>query len=142
MKRSAIKPRRRTKHQIANVDHAEYVRWVHEQPCAACGSRQNIQAAHVGQGGMGMKHGSDAEVIPLCGPRWVDEEVSRGHSGVTYRLQAVARGCHAEHDQYDGFFKGWKLSRRREWDETQIAAHRGRFEARRLVTDDGFGIPF
>jgi hypothetical protein len=30
----------------------------------------------------------------------------------------------------------------REWDEIQIAAHRGRFEARRLVTDDGFGIPF
>jgi hypothetical protein len=131
VKRGAIKPRRRTKHQIANVDHAEYVRWVHEQACAACGSRQNIQAAHVGQGGMGIKHGSDAEVIPLCGPH-----------GFPVASAGMVRGCHAEHDQYDGFFKGWKLSRRREWDETQIAAHRGRFEARRLVTDDGFGVPF
>jgi hypothetical protein len=124
--------RRRTKHQEANVDHAEYLAWIHDQPCCVCGTMQNIEAAHVGQGGVGMKHGSDAEVIPLCGPHLVfDGEREKKVKGVVYVVtdSHIARGCHAEHDQFTGYFKGWKLSRRREWDEQQVAIHRGRFEA-------------
>lgn len=131
MKRSPIRKRRRTKHQLANVDHREYVEWCHTQPCAACGTRQNIHAAHVGRGGMGMKHGSDAEVIPLCGA-----------NGSSFGLP----GCHADHDQYHGRFGGefyetdaeWR-ARRRAWDAHQIAIHRGRFEARHIGEQD---LPF
>lgn len=112
-----------TKHQAANVEHQDYVRWLHAQPCAACGYRGGaIQAAHVGRGGTGMKHGSDAEVIPLCGPRW--------------RSGRIVPGCHAEHDQLRGQFKiGINLSSRtaiREWDAHQVTVHRGRFEARNV----------
>lgn len=113
-----------TKHQRANVEHGEYIAWIHTQPCAACGTRQNIQAAHVGRGGMGMKHGSDAEVIPLCGPRVVFE----AFFSITYG------GCHADHDQLKGSFRivlNWSSRASiRDWDATQVAAHRGRFEAR------------
>jgi hypothetical protein len=115
-----------TKHQARNVDHQEYVRWIHAQPCAMCGARENIQAAHVGRGGTGMKHGSDAEVIPLCGPRWAPG--------------TVIPGCHAEHDQFRGAFKDWKLSRWRAWNDLQIAVHRGRFEARDV--DKQGPVPF
>jgi hypothetical protein len=118
LKRGPMPRRRRTKHQEANVEHAEYLTWIHDQPCCVCGTMQNIQAAYVGQGGTGMKHGSDAETIPLCGPH-----------GFPVAAAGTARGCHAEHDQFTGYFKGWKLSRRREWDEQQVAIHRGRFEA-------------
>jgi hypothetical protein len=124
MKRSPIKRRLRTKHQLANVDHAEYLAWVHTQPCAACGTHQNIQAAHVGQGGMGMKHGTDAEVIPLCGP----------HDEYSADAIALITGCHIQHDQFLGRWKNMKLGAYREWNELQIAVHRGRFEARNVGT--------
>jgi hypothetical protein len=134
MKRSPIRRRKRTKHQLANVDHREYIAWVHTQPCAACGTRQNIQAAHVGRGGMGIKHGSDAEVIPLCGPRAWNLPASR----LSYD------GCHAEHDQLKGHFRigGVTFADRaaiRAWDELHIAVHRGRFEARHV---GGQVVPF
>lgn len=144
MKRSPLRRRARTKHQAANAEHAEYLFWVHQQPCAACGARQAIQAAHVGQGGTGMKHGSDAETIPLCGPHWVTNDDAivvdllacevippAGH-----RLLAreVVPGCHAEHDGFFGHFKGWKLADYRKWNDHQIAVHRGLFEARAAGT--------
>lgn len=128
MKRSPIRRRARTKHQEANVQHREYVAWIHTQPCAACGTRQAIQAAHVGQGGMGMKHGSDAECIPLCGPR-----TTHGHNGV---YSKTIDGCHQQRDQYKGQFSvGVNWSSRtaiRAWDAHQVAVHRGRFEARNV----------
>jgi hypothetical protein len=115
---------KRTKHQQRNEDFAEYRAWLATQPCCLCGIG-GVQLAHVGVGGMGLKHGDDDCCIPLC-PH-----------------------CHRDHDSTDGVFRRpkwvpkdpWRQAMR-EWDEIQIAAHRGRFEARRLVTDDGFGIPF
>ncbi len=131
MKRSPIKRRARTKHQLANVEHREYVAWVHTQPCAACGTRQNIQAAHVGRGGMGMKHGSDAEVIPLCGPRFCE-----------CGCEETINGCHAQHDQRFGRFGSPTFMRGelRAWDAHQVAVHRGRFEARGVGTFEE--VPF
>ena len=121
MKRSGIKRRRRTKHQERNAEHADYIAWLHTQPCAACGTRQNIQAAHVGRGGTGMKHGSDAECIPLCGLRFYDWGLPR----------ASYIGCHAAHDQRTGRFSPdeFTTSNLRAWNELAVAVHRGRYEA-------------
>lgn len=127
MKRSPIKRRSRTKHQERNEEHREYVQWVHTQPCAACGTRQNIQAAHVGRGGTGMKHGSDAEAIPLCGPH--------GVADIGMITNVTYCGCHVQHDEYFGRFR-WPRLRLRAWDELQIAVHRGRFEARNVRNED------
>lgn len=120
MKRSRIQPRRRTKHQVANEPHREYIAWLHEQACAACGTRQNIQAAHVGQGGTSLKHGSDAEAIPLCGP----------HAERRDDAVHMVTGCHIQHDQCLGQFRLMTKSQRRVWDADQIAIHRARFESR------------
>jgi hypothetical protein len=121
MKRSPIRRRRRTKHQENNVQHAEYLHWVHSQPCAGCGYvGEAIQAAHVGQGGTGLKHGSDAETIPLCGPRRVEWQLG----GTDYV------GCHFHHDNCSGQFRLFTREQRRTWDADQVAVHQGRFEAR------------
>lgn len=116
-----------TRHQERNQEHAEYIQWIHTQPCAACGYRgPAIQAAHVGRGGMGMKHGSDAEVIPLCGPRLVIE----AFFPITYG------GCHAAHDQLKEHFRiglnGSSRTAIREWATAQVVGHRKRFEARNV----------
>lgn len=120
MKRSRIQPRRRTKHQVANEPHREYIAWLHEQACAACGTRQNIQAAHVGQGGTSLKHGSDAEAIPLCGP----------NHALYYGGGKIMVGCHFDHDNRRGQFRLMTKPQRRMWDADQIAIHRARFESR------------
>ena len=125
MKRSRIKRRARTKHQLANVEHREYLAWIHTQRCCGCGGDflpEAIQAAHVGRGGMGMKHGSDAETIPLCGPG--------------------ANDCHADHDQRRAGFSSEFMTREqlRAWDAHQVAVHRGRFEARATGTFEE--VPF
>jgi hypothetical protein len=69
---------------------------------------------------MGMKHGSDAEVIPLCGPRPFGD--------------CTWEGCHARHDQHKGTFSIDYYTRKHlhEWDAHQVAVHRGRFEARNV----------
>jgi hypothetical protein len=115
-----------TKHQERNQEHAEYLAWIHTRPCAACGTRKNIQAAHVGRGGVGMKHGSDAETIPLCGPRMMAGEF-HGEPQF-YSVQ----GCHADHDQCRGQFRLMTRAQRRAWDAHQVAVHRGLFEARNV----------
>ena len=119
------------------MQYADYRAWVTTQPCAACGTRKNVQAAHVGIGGMSLKHGSDAEVIPLCGPhifsRWIDK--AKGHA-----LARTVPGCHAEHDQCAGQFLLMTREQRRAWDAHQVAVHRGRFEARGVGTFEE--VPF
>ena len=42
-----------------------YWAWIRTQPCAVCGCRRGIEAAHVGLRGMGQKC-DGREVIPLC----------------------------------------------------------------------------
>lgn len=123
MKRTGIRKRRRTKHQERNVEHRDYVSWIHDQPCAACGTRQNIQAAHVGRGGMGLKHGSSAMFYNL-----------------NYR-PAVLPGCHADHDQCAGQSRLMTREQRQAWDAHQIAVHRGRFEASQAEPRIGV-VPF
>lgn len=123
MKRSPIKRRRRTKHQERNAEHREYVAWIHTQPCAACGTRQNIQAAHVGQGGTGLKHGDDDQAIPLCIVCHQDQEQSRGQ---------FKRPAWADKYTWRAFVADWYA--------VQIAAHRGRFEARNVAAQGA--VPF
>jgi hypothetical protein len=67
-----------------------YVAWLHEQPCVVCGTRQNIQGSHVGVGGMGLKHGSAADMVPMCGPR----------STPGLYWMTIMQGCHAQWEQY------------------------------------------
>jgi hypothetical protein len=42
-----------------------YWDWIRKQPCAVCGCRRSIEAAHVGMRGLGQKC-DGFEVIPLC----------------------------------------------------------------------------
>ena len=45
---------------------AAYRAWIRGLPCVACGSTENVEAAHTGQdGGMSMKS-SDYSCVPLC----------------------------------------------------------------------------
>lgn len=123
---------KRTKHQVANAQHAEYIHWLHDQPCAACGYvGEAIQAAHVGQGGMGLKHGDDDQAIPLCGPH-VHYEDGYGQ---------WVPGCHVDHDQCCGQFRLMDRAQRRVWDGDQVAIHRARFEASQIVGRTR-GVPF
>ena len=69
-------------------------------------------------------------VIPLCGPHFC---------GCGCGL--VMNGCHAAHDGRFNEFGAdiWTRAELRSWDVTQIAAHRGRFEARNVTNEV---IPF
>jgi len=45
---------------------ATYRAWIRTQPCVACGSKRNVEAAHTGSdGGMSQKAG-DYSCVPLC----------------------------------------------------------------------------
>lgn len=112
-----------TRHQERNQDHAEYRSWLARQPCAVC-QHHEVQLAHVGIGGTGLKHGDDDQCIPLCYP------------------------CHCDHDETKGRFTRpffvdkytWRdlMSR---WNEAQVAVHRGRFEASQAEPRIGV-VPF
>lgn len=80
-----------------------YQDWLHASgaQCVVCGTSINIQGSHVGIGGVGLKHGSAADQIRMCG--------ARGR-----RI-----GCHAEWEQYRGFFAGWTDERRQTWSKAQ-----------------------
>lgn len=42
-----------------------YLRWLRKLPCAVCGTSRYIEAAHVGERGLGQRC-SDRQAIPLC----------------------------------------------------------------------------
>jgi hypothetical protein len=112
-----------TKHQRANVEHAEYRAWLATQPCCICGATE-VQLAHVGIGGTGLKHGDDDQCIPLCLNHHVGHDATCGDFKRPFFL-----------DKYT-----WRDLMGR-WDATQVAAHRGRFEAREIMLRTT-GIPF
>jgi hypothetical protein len=59
------KPRRCERH--GPTRDRRYLDWIRTLPCAACGSRYRIEAAHTGSdGGMSQKP-SDHSCVPLCG---------------------------------------------------------------------------
>ncbi len=43
----------------------QYLRWLRRQRCVVCGLGKQVEAAHTGMGGMGLK-ASDWDAIPLC----------------------------------------------------------------------------
>lgn len=112
-----------TRHQERNAEkHSEYRAWLATQPCCICGSH-DVQLAHVGGVGVGLKHGDDDQIVPLC------------------------RECHENHDQTKGDFERpcwltkaqWRLVIQ-EWERAMVAAMRGRWEARNeMPTED---MPF
>lgn len=103
-----------TRHQERNQVHADYRAWLATQPCAIC-KADGVQLAHCGVGGAGLKHGDDDQCVPLC-PR-----------------------CHFEHDNTRGLFARpiwadkflWRFFVQ-DWERVQIAAYRGRWEARNV----------
>lgn len=116
-----MKRRLRTKHQEANQQHAEYRAWTAQQPCCNCGAYA-VQLAHVGQGGMGLKHGDDDQVVPMCPACHFDHDNTRGNFA---RPVDIGKYQHRE--------------AMRTWDTVQVALHRGRFEGRNVIK---LAVPF
>jgi Protein of unknown function (DUF968) len=54
---------KRPKHDL--LRNGSYLRWIRSLPCCICGGTRFIEAAHVGERGMGQKC-SDFETLPLC----------------------------------------------------------------------------
>ncbi len=52
-------------HPSKPARNARYRAWIGSLPCAACGTLQNVEAAHTGPHGFGEK-ASDYTCIPLC----------------------------------------------------------------------------
>ena len=63
-------PKQNVERRAKNFDrsYGDKAEWIRGRLCARCCHSQNIQAAHVSNGGMGRKADSDT-LIPLCGPR-------------------------------------------------------------------------
>lgn len=85
-----------------------------EQPCAArhlgqC--RGPVQVAHVGKGGMGLKHGTPMETLPLCGPE----------------VGTDGDGHHQQFDQSKGDFDGWSRAKKGKWVEVKLRALNGAY---------------
>lgn len=112
---------RRTRHQERNEVHADYRAWLARQPCAIC-SLEPVQLAHVGSGGTGLKHGDDDQCVPLCYFCHCDHDETKGR---------FARPFFVDKPTWRGLIAAW--------DATQVAAHRGRFEARGVRE---VGVPF
>lgn len=95
MRRSPI--RRRSPRRIEReAVFRPYVDWLHAVGglCVVCLSPVNIQGSHVGEGGMGQKRGTAADMVRMCGPRGND--------------------CHAQWEQRKLYFRDWDRGRRRE----------------------------
>jgi hypothetical protein len=65
-----------------------YWDWIRKQPCAVCGVRRWIHAAHVGLRGLGQKC-SGWEVLPLC-KRHHDRGMPHSHHTLGKRLDRYA----------------------------------------------------
>ena len=70
---------------------AAYLRWLRTLPCLVCGITVRIEAAHVGERGLGQKC-PDRQAVPLC--------------ELHHRL-----GPHSHHTIGRKFWTHWKLSR-------------------------------
>lgn len=94
MKRSPLRRRRPRRIGRESV-FAPYVAFIHRlgASCVVCGTTVNIQGSHVGQGGMGMKHGKAADMVPMCGPG--------------------ANGCHQQWEERRLYFRDWPEEQRR-----------------------------
>jgi hypothetical protein len=81
---------------------AAYLRWIRQQPCAACHVEGRSEAAHCGGRGLSQK-AADTQAIPLCadchtrGPR-AYHRLGRAAFERAHRLDcaAVAERLHAE----------------------------------------------
>jgi|SRR6185295_16027854 len=100
----------KTKQQVRESVFAPYERWLTSDGafCAVCGTSQNIQGAHVGVGGMGMRNGTAADKIRMCGQRLGDV------------------GCHARFDQT---MRPWTKASKAVFSRHQRLAHWAAFRA-------------
>ena len=91
MKRSPVRKRRTGPARRGTVRDVAYLRWVRGLSCAICGLTRGIEAAHVGERGLGQKC-SDRETLPLCAEH--------------HRL-----GMDSHHVLGRGFWTHWAISR-------------------------------
>lgn len=96
------------------------------QPCAArhlgpC--RGPVQVAHVGKGGMGLKHGTPMQTLPLCGPE----------------IGTDGDGHHQQFDQSKGDFDGWSRQKKTRWVSRSLAVLNGAFLRSLSLTEAGAG---
>jgi len=105
-----MKRNRKTKQQLREAVFAPYERWLTSDGafCVVCGTPENIQGAHVGVGGMGLRNGTAADKIRMCGPR----------------LGEI--GCHARYDQTK---RPWTKASRAVFSRHQQLAHWAAFRA-------------
>jgi len=100
----------KTKQQLREAVFVPYEHWLTSDgaSCAICGTSYNIQGAHVGLGGMGLRNGTAADKICMCGPR----------------LGEI--GCHARFDQTK---RPWTKAARAVFSRHQRLAHWAAFRA-------------
>jgi hypothetical protein len=60
-------PRRSPRKRRGPARNWKYRGWIRTQPCCACGSERDVQAAHTVNNGMASK-GPDTSCVPLCVP--------------------------------------------------------------------------
>lgn len=85
----------------------EYKAWLHTEACVWTGYEgELIQAAHMGEGGMGQKKGTWFEAVPM-------------------RFDV-----HADWDQRKGDFDGWSDEKRRAYGDHWIAKTKAAWNAR------------
>jgi hypothetical protein len=86
LRRSWLK--RKPRKEVIPIEVLQYWAWIRKQPCAVCGTRRWIEAAHVGMRGLRQK--SDHwEVIPLCSTGHHREGPESHH-----KLQKIFWGFH------------------------------------------------
>jgi hypothetical protein len=119
LKRSGPIERRRRRHIARNVQHAGYLKWLHEQRCCETGrygtKYDRIDANHVNHelGGVGLK-APDYYSFPLL------------HS------------LHMQWTRHEGFCDGWTKVQRREYAEFHLGATHNRWLALPEDVRDGY----
>lgn len=87
------------------------------RPCVAYGMspcRGPAQVAHVGKGGMALRHGTPMHTLPLCGPE----------------IGIDGDGHHQQYDQSKGAFDGWSRAQKDAWTRARLAEINAAFAER------------
>lgn len=103
-------------------DDPTYIRWLHAQPCAECGSAQFVEAHH---------HTSGDVFAPDAPrpPRTTGARRGKSQKASDYFAFALCAKHHRQFHDAAGQFKGWDRARRRAWQDDQVISHRARYLA-------------
>lgn len=106
---------------MANEDR-RYTAWIHTQPCAACGTRLQVQVHHALYG----TTYSPEETRPskaIEGARRGGAQRSHDYFSLPMCLKCHIPGIH----ELGGFFDGWTREEANAWEAEQVASHRNRY---------------